>query len=63
VSCRWLANGLLGSMVSRCGWDGGWKFDFVAEVMVDGGWECYIVTEVVADNDGCGCVAEAEGWH
>jgi hypothetical protein len=39
--------------------------DFVVEVKVKvgGGWECYIVAEVeLADNEGCGCVAEVEGW-
>jgi hypothetical protein len=45
--------------------DDGWECGIVAEVMVDDGWECGIVAEVVvvADNDGCGCVAEVEGWH
>jgi hypothetical protein len=40
------------------------KIDFVAEVMLDGGWEDYIAAEVVAaNNEGCGCVPKAEGWH
>jgi hypothetical protein len=59
-----LANGLLGSVVLRCDWGGGWKIDFVAEVMVDGDWECYIAAEVAAaDNEGCGCAVKAEGWR
>jgi hypothetical protein len=51
-------------MVSRCDWGGGWKIDFVAEVIVDGDWECYIAAEVAAaDNEGCGCAVKAEGWR
>jgi hypothetical protein len=39
------------------------RIDFVMEGMVDDGWECGIVAEVVAaDDEGCGCVAEVEGW-
>jgi hypothetical protein len=39
------------------------RIDFAAEVMVGGGWECDIVVEVVAaDNEGCACVVEVEGW-
>jgi hypothetical protein len=31
---------------------------------VSGGWGCGIVAVVVtADNEGCGCVVEVEGWH
>jgi hypothetical protein len=39
------------------------RIDLVAEVTADGGWERYIVVEVVADNEGCGCVVEVEGWR
>jgi hypothetical protein len=40
------------------------RIDFVVEVMVGGRWESGIVAEVVAaDDEGCGCVAEVEGWH
>jgi hypothetical protein len=40
------------------------EVDFVVEVMVGGGWECDTMAEVVAANDeGCGCVVEVEGWH
>jgi hypothetical protein len=40
------------------------RIDFVADVMVGGGWECDIVAEIVAvDDEGCGCVAEVEGWR
>jgi hypothetical protein len=40
------------------------RIDFVAKLMVGGGWEYHIVAEVVAaDDEGCGCVAEVEGWR
>jgi hypothetical protein len=40
------------------------RIDFLVEVMVGDGWECGILVEVVvAGTEGCGCVAEVEGWH
>jgi hypothetical protein len=40
------------------------RIDFMTEVMVGGGWGCGIVAGVVeADNEGCGCVEEVEGWR
>jgi hypothetical protein len=42
---------------------GGWKNDYVVEVVVDGGFGCLVEVEV-ANDGGFGCFEEVvEGWR